>query len=161
MAGLETPQARRAAVLLHELPEVARQQVFARLEGSQVARLRPLLHELSELDPRPVESVSVERARRLRPEDVALALGSCAPMTVALLLRAVAWPWKTQVLECLPRIVRVDVRECMATECKELAPAALEVLCNLLCDAVARQTRQNPASKGVAARVRRLLGWPR
>jgi Mg/Co/Ni transporter MgtE len=159
----DTPQARRAAVLLHELPEVARQQVFAKLDGSQAARLRPLLDELSQLDPWPKDCATVERARRLRPEDVAVALGSCAPMTVALLLRAVEWHWKAQVLERLPRTVRTHVFECLRTECPQLAPAVLQVLCKRLCDEVTRQTRQHSAGRlagpGVMARIRRLIGW--
>ena len=144
MAAPETLRARQAALLLHGLPAAVRQQVLARLSAPEALRLRPLLDELSALGIPTTRVASieeprsaVERAKQLRPEAVLQALRHRPPETVALLLRAVDWPWKREVINGMPDALRREVVN-RANGDVATAPAVLRILSECLCrDAVA------------------------
>src|SRR5436309_3209527 len=100
MAARETLQARRAALLMHGLPVLARQKVVARLSAAELARLNPLIDELkalglSRLLGRDLQYAATHasetsvaahaRAARLNVRDVTLALEDCAPAIAACL----------------------------------------------------------------------------
>jgi len=168
MAAPETLQARRAALLLHGLPDAARRQVLARLDMAEQDRLRPLLQELAELgipaaaDLPPIEvgpaAPALDRAAGLRADAVAQALQSCAPATVARLLRAAAWPWKDAVLAQGAASRRDAIVARMHDDTPALAPAVLACLCERLCAEAARQAGQLPK---LPHGWRRLIAWTR
>ena len=200
MAAPETMQARRAALLLHGLPAAVQRQVVAKLDAAASARLKPLLDELTHLGiapslgrqfqdltsfpqaaaPAPGERELTlhERVERLSAPDVARCLQPCAPATVAQLLRAGDWSWKSQVLGLLPEAHRAQVFEHLRGELHVLAPAAVSTLCERLCRHAAELPLDSPKTGGarsaqpptgtrsamlspIGARLRRLASWMR
>jgi len=147
MNARETPQARRAALLLHSLAVGERRRVLTRLTAGESAMLAPLLDELKELGVSPslgrqlqAESHAAQREAAagqtqaaqtrlaLNPQQIADLLESCDALTVAQLLRARSWPWEAQVLEALPATRRSEVLS-MSSELASLGPAAQSALC--------------------------------
>lgn len=152
MAGSESTQARRAALLMYGLPPVARRKVMARLTVAEATRMRALIDELTALGVSPalgktlsdlsttvqdtaaatVQSV-IERASRLAAEDVAQALRACAPATISQLLRSYEWPWERELLDCMAEAHRAEVLRHLRRDAPKLAPAILNSLCTGLC----------------------------
>jgi hypothetical protein len=189
----ETMRARRAALLLHGMQPTEQQKVIARLDAAESSRLIPLLAELTELGLPPARAEEVhrlvmdtapgqttdergqtplERAGRLNAEEVALALDSCAPATVARLLGAGEWAWKASVLGRMSEAPRAAVLEYLRKDLPPLAPMALQALCARLCTQAAqlpspfeglraetRRIGRAAERAGVGARLRRLVGW--
>lgn len=195
MAAPETMRARQAALLVHGLPRAARQRVLAKLQTADVGRLQPLLDELAALGvsqalgenlrplvdaapARPPSSelsmaTAQERAERLHFEGVLQCLQSCAPVTVAKLLRSWEWPWTKQVLDAMPEIRRAEVLQHLRRDSPKLAPAVLASLCERLCAQVAQtgasrspaetlgRTRDRAAHTLLITKLKRLFGWMR
>jgi hypothetical protein len=192
MSAFETIQARQAALMLHALPADVRQRVMSKLDAAEAARLLPLLDELGDLGVSqslgdrlqrvilPADTGTSTQASsttvadlavygqvaRLEADVVAKCLESCAPVTVAQLLRARDWPWKTQVLELMAESRRAAVHEWLRNRSVELAPAAVKALCERLSSYAARLSSQ--AERASVARrsqipggLRRWLAWIR
>jgi hypothetical protein len=168
VAVSETLQARQAALLLHGLPASVRTQVLSRLSAAESSRLKPLLDELAALGiPKTkgslVESLGsalrapatvVERAERLHPDEVLRGLENCAPATVAVLLRAAEWPWKSEVVSRMSHTLREKVMAGGDAQRVLLSPAVLRVLCECLCrDAAGPAVRRQPFGESLGARV--------
>jgi len=160
MDAFETIQARKAALLLHSLPPDAARQVLARLSAAESFRLRPLLDEIASMrlprsvaaewsnkpmprdSSQPVAGTLRERVEQLSASQVAERMAKCAPSTIAHVLRAVEWPWKSQLLGLLSESRRFEVQACLCSSSKVLAPAALDVLYERLClDAASVRTK--------------------
>jgi hypothetical protein len=157
MLAAESSRARQAALVLHGLSDGMRRRVLERLDGGERSRLQPLLDELGELgvptslgqslapEPDAESDASVaarslhERVAHLAPEDVALALQTCAPSTAAYLVSAADWPWRESVLERLPPLVSKAVAAHRANTF-QLAPAVLDVLCERLLESANAQS---------------------
>jgi hypothetical protein len=165
MAVRETPEARRAALLLHSLAVGERRRVFSRLTAAESAMLAPLLDELKELGvspslgrqlqaeaqvPQP-EAAAEQTPATLNPQQIAHLLESCDALTVAQLLRAKSWPWEAQVLESILPARKFAVMG-MMSEVAPLGPAAQRVLCDCF-EQRGSQPRlgvRHPAEHGVA-----------
>jgi len=150
MDARETPQARRAALLLHSLPVGERRKVLTRLTATESAMLTALLDELKELGvspslgrrlqaeaqaPRgdsqpPQPEAAAEQAQpALHPQQIARLLETCEALTVAQLLRARSWPWEAQVLESMAPARKSEVLS-MRSELVPLGPSAQRALCD-------------------------------
>jgi len=157
MDARETPQARRAALLLHSLPVGERRKVLTRLTATESAMLTALLDELKELGvspslgrrlqaeaqaPRgesqghqpgsqaPQPEAAAEQAQpALNPQQIARLLETCDALTVAQLLRARSWPWEAQVLESMASARKSEVLS-MRSELVPLGPSAQRALCD-------------------------------
>ena len=194
MSVPETAQIRRAALLLHGLRPAMRAQVLARLDAAESALLKPLLDELinlgvsqtvgqrllaseiqSHISPPRVLTLE-EQLERLNPEAVVRCLDSCAPATVAQLMRAGNWSWKSAAFALMPEARRASVYESMRSVSPALAPAVFRVLCERLCACTSAQLDSPPAGgsstraganpwAGWLAKIRtafaRPLGWIR
>lgn len=199
-AAPESIRARQAALLLHGLAPSVRQRVIARLDKAEVGRLTPLLTELESLgvpqclgddlqqlasapSPQvtPGSSASPrtarERVQAMSAEDIVQAIKACAPVTVAQLLRAEAWPWKEQALASLPDLRRAEVLRHLSSESPPWAPAVLNAMCERLCLETARRcsksssthesthrlssAKRQPATRSIAGELRRWFGWMR
>jgi FlhB HrpN YscU SpaS Family len=127
--------------------------------------------------PRSRELTALEEAERLDGEDVARCLQICAPMTIATLLTAHAWPWSASVLDFMPRERRSAVLECMRRDPPVPAPAVLISLCEYLCTCAVhlhagqladcgwtqarRRVARSRAPSRVGAALRRPIRWMR
>lgn len=172
MPARETLQARQAALLVHGLPESARQQVVARLAPSHAARVNRMLEELHALgvssalsgelrglatiDADQISAVH-ERAARLDAHDVMRAIALCSPVTAAYLLRAAEWPWKTSVLASMPEARRIRVIEHLHETLPPLPSAVLQTLLEQLC----RHAQSDDAAVKWLQRFKRWLAWTR
>lgn len=185
MAAPETLHARRAALLLHGLPSLARRQVISKLDATQAARLQPLLDELNELgisvslghqldhlvsssaDEGNAPLNAQQQANLLAADDVARCLDACAPTTVAQLLRAADWPWKQHVLDRMRDTRRIKILDSMRRDLPPLSPMVLNALCERLCsDALVAATQPRPSEPPAVRsvmkdRLRRLMRWTR
>jgi hypothetical protein len=150
VAAPEALCVRRAALLLHGLPEQARGRVLAKLSAGEAARLRPLLRELTELGvspalsrelqetaiamaPPPRAASARKRVESLGAADVTTALEACAPVTIAALLRISEWSWKPQFLEACGELRRAELRRHLQDDAPAVSPAVAEALCARLC----------------------------
>ena len=185
MAAPETLHARKAALLLHSLPALARRQVISKLDAAQATRLQPLLDELNELgisctlghqldnlasssaDEANGPLSAQQQAMLLTAEDVARCLDACAPTTVAQLLRAAEWPWKEQVLDRMRDTRRTKILDNLRRDLPPLSPMVLHALCERLCsDALVAPVQprlfEAPVVRPVVKdRLRRLIRWMR
>jgi hypothetical protein len=170
---------RQAALLLHGLTPAVRRAVLAKLDGADADRLQRLLSELAEMGvspslgrrlnatlASPADSSPEQKAARLNGDAVADALGACAPVTIAQLLRSREWPWKSQALARLSEGVRAAVVECMRRELPALGPAAVRRLCERVCKDVERASAasSHQASEGATnrkSRLARIFRWTR
>lgn len=173
--------ARQAALLLHGLPAAKQRSVMARLSRAEAARLKPLLAELQlmglprslgtslrdPVTPPPFEEphppTLERRVANLNAEDVAATLQSCAPGTVALLLRAANWPWKARMLGLLTDSHRIKALSCMQRISRRPAPALLRVLCMRLCeeaDRYAERRLQFEAARNQSSAMRTPVASP-
>jgi Mg/Co/Ni transporter MgtE len=165
MDARETPQARRAALLLHSLAVGERRRVLTRLTAAEAAMLGPLLDELKELGVSPSlgrqlqaeahapqrEAAAEQTQAALNPEQIARLLESCDALTVSQLLRARSWPWEAQVLESMPSARKSEVLS-MRSELASLGPAAQRALCDCFEQrgSQPRPTVRHPAAAGAA-----------
>ena len=165
MGAPDTLHARRAALLLHAMPPVARQEVIAKLDADETARLEPLLAELTALGVptslgRPLQQIATavatpqERAARLPAHRVLERLRDCSSMTTARLLEAAEWPWKKQVLERMRGLRRLEVQRHLGRGHPKLAPAVFAVLCEQLC-----ADSRRPNSGNFSGLMGRLIRW--
>lgn len=167
---------REAALLIHSLPETAREQVLQRLTESERARVEPLMTELAHLGIPRLPSdrlaalrqapLTVDRRERLGgvPAAVLLAaLQDAGPVTLALLLRVEDWPWHADVLAGL------DDQRKRRTEDLLRANAPMPVaaaVADHLCDRVLAKVDEFDAQRRTAPQVRphrwtQWLPWTR
>jgi hypothetical protein len=161
----ETLHVRRAALLLHALPPAARQEVIAKLDADESARLEPLLAELTTLGVppslgQPLQRIATatatpqERAAQLSANHVVERLRDCSSTTTARLLCAAQWPWKSQVLERMSGLRRLEVEQHLGREHPKLAPGVLAALCEQLC-----RSSRRPSSSNLSGLFGRLIRW--
>ncbi len=193
MPTADAPRLRQAALLVHGLGDAEKQRVMARLSAGELAQLRPMLAELvalgvsaslgramssaEETSLPPVSALPVlEQVERLEARTVARCFQSCAPATIARLLEAGQWPWRSAVIEAMPAGQRAEVGALLLDESSAFAPVMLQTLCERLLSEVAglRQTG-NPApgdegrafrpqarsSSRIVSRGKELLRWMR
>lgn len=115
----EPSGAHRAALALHALTDMDRAWVLGALSSEQRERLHPLLRELEELgiprDDDLLETIAsgepdAPRTRQGLDELTAIEVRRLAeilagepPRLIATLLASRPWPWRAQLLSCLPR----------------------------------------------------------
>lgn len=140
MPPVEAVAPRRAALLLHALPEQARAQVMQQLSSSHRATVEALLVELqamgipqdrdwlSLVDHEPSSaSTPWEQADRLRAADVVRALEGQSLHTMAAVLGIREWSWRQGVLAALPADQRIRLNGLLgaAVEIRDAVAQAL------------------------------------
>lgn len=166
------PALRRAALLLHAMPERDRAWLLGQLSEGERRTLSALLVELSRLGmpsdrrvldealaaPPPVPARPVEddrsepltRVREAEASRLVAALREEPPVLVARLLRIADWPWRRALLTELGGVARRQIEQALS---EDHAPVG-EALRVALLEGVARRLDG-------AAGARRARGWSR
>lgn len=119
-SGASIPQ-KKAALLLHSLPQAAQRAALEKLPAPSRSRMRELLLELSELgipagrqwlDLRDTDTLTLQQQLASAPaEFVVQALKTQSPQTIQLIWRIQIWPWAQQVFSHLPVASQAIVKE--------------------------------------------------
>lgn len=166
-------RAREAALFIHGLPEDARTQVLARLDGEERAQIDPLLLELvslgiprlphHELSSRPVDLAvqsSVEQAAQLSTTQVLAVLADANVITLALLLRVTDWPWRGDLLASLDDTKREQVLALnRSTADGTVAPAIADALSRRLIEQAGQISMKQPPLSTTRLPRRRWFTW--
>jgi hypothetical protein len=139
---------RRAALLVHSLPQGARATVLGQLSEAQRQRLDGLLDELREMNVPPAhdwlryidgasdgESAVIRSLRLVSPRRVSRVLEAQPPEVVAAVLGAAQWPWRSAVLDDLAVQQRIPVNALLDDKAG-LAEAVVQRLLALCLQAV-------------------------
>ena len=155
---------RKAALLLHSLPEAARVGALARLEDARRAVLEPLLQELQTLGVPPghswldlsdlrTESGPHQTVWNLTPDGAAAILGSQSLDTVAAILSLARWPWADELLSQWPADQRSQLRR-LTEQSRVVSKPVAETLLTCVADK-ARQVDAPAEAQSVASADRR------
>jgi hypothetical protein len=155
---------RHAALTLHELPPADRAKVLSRLDPERQALLQPLLDELialgipqgrkwisrqatesKALDEADAAPSTLEQLHWLDADDAMLLLKHQSNESITIVLLAVEWPWRAEVLEKLPVEVRDQIKA-QLIRCPTL-PARLA---HFVIDRLQSQLEQLPKRSSVA-----------
>lgn len=132
LVATEPSPEHRAALALHALTDMDRAWVLDALSSEQRNRLCPLLRELEELgiprDDRLLETVAAGEPDAPRPRDaledltgaevrrLAQVLAGEPPRLIRALLASRPWPWRAQLLSCLPAEVACEAARPMSAD---------------------------------------------